>query len=256
MATRLAEISRQSDDTGRLTIVRSWHTDTEDEIDDVLAANLTYKGLTRSPAYTAETWNSDTIEAGFRVDLTFEGVDKKNGRNRPEDAKWNYAPSFEKEPIEKFKGIDFLVENYGGNEDEKTGRITFDRQIEKSKIEEFVVKRSGHWYGGDRESSELVTNPAFGLNESGFLVMLATVSCRYNTSDPSVAQRGVGRVFTELPYNAPDYGIEDDRNFLKVPSQVEELEPVDGERWYAIEESFLVSDVGGWKPIVYRFINT
>lgn len=256
MAIRLADYQRDTDDTGRLSIVRSYHVDTEDEIDQVVLENATYKGLTRSPAYHSENWDEDDIGAGFRVDLSFEGVDKTVGRNSPAQAKWDYAPGFEKEPIEKFSGIDFLVENYEGKEDEKTGRITFERQIDKAKVDEFVVNRSGHWYGGKRESSEKVTNPAFGLSESGFLVMLGTVTCRYNTNDPSSLQRNVGRVFQDLPYNAPDYGIEDDRNFLKAPTQVTELEPVDGERWFAVEESYLVSGEGGWKPMVYRFINT
>lgn len=256
MAIRLADYQRDSDDTGRLVIMRSYHVDTEAEIDQVVLENATYNGLSRSPSYHSENIDPDTIEGGFRVDLSFEGVDKIAGRNSPEKAKWNYAPGFEKEPIEKFQGIDFLVENYAGKEDPKTGRISFDRQIEKSKVDEFVTSRSGHWYGGQRESSEMVTNPAFGLSESGFLVMLGTVTCRYNTNDSSGLQKGVGRVFQELPYNAPDYGIEDDRNFIKAPTQVDELEPVDGERWFSVEETYLVSAEGGWKPIIYRFINT
>lgn len=255
MAVRLADYSRDRDDTGRLTITRSWHVDTEEEIDQVVADNPTYNGLGLKDDH-AETWDPDTIEGGFRVDLRYEGVDSENGRIDPEDAKWNFDPAFEKEPVEKHHSVSYLIENYDGKEDPKTGRVTFPRLISRQKAlsEGAEFSRSAHWYEPGGESSEEVDNPLYGLNESGYIVMLGSASCRYNTTDPSQAQRGVGRLFDELPYNAPDYGIEDDRNWLKAPAQVEELEPVDGERWFAVTEIYLLSEIGGWPPAVYKLI--
>jgi hypothetical protein len=256
MSVRLAPTSVSSSDTGRLRIVRSWHVDTEDEIFDVVADNVSYRGLTRSPAYTAETWENDTIECGYRVELTFEGVDLTNGRLTPEYAKWDFDPSFEKEPIEKHPAIAFIIENYKGSVG-ADGRVVFPEKIERNRALGFSESLT-HWQGGGKGNTTtyLVDNPLYGLNESGYLELGGVATARYNTTDPAQANRGIARIFDDLPHNAPDYGVEDGRNWLKAPSRINELEPVDGDRWYAVEEIYLLSVEGGWPPAVYKLIST
>jgi hypothetical protein len=66
----------------------------------------------------------------------------------------------------------------------------------------------------------------------------------------------VGTVYEDLPGNAPDYGVDGDRNWLKAPPQIDEIaESEDGERWYDITHSFLLSEKGGWPEEIYEFID-
>ena len=255
MSVRLATTRVSTDDTGRIRIQRSWHVDTEDEIFDIVGTERSYRGLSRSPAYNAENWDADTITGGYRVDLTFEGVDLDNGRNAPDDALWNFQPAFEKEPIEKHPAIDQLIDFYDGQIDPETKRVTVPEAYYRGANAQ-GPSQSNHWQatGNNRGAANLEKNPLYGMDESGYLAMSGVATCRYNTTNPGQAMARIGQVFETLPYNAPDYEVED-RNWLKAPPGIDELEPVEGQRWFAVEERFMLSEKGGWPETVYDFID-
>jgi hypothetical protein len=106
-----------------------------------------------------------------------------------------------------------------------------------------------------KDADGKIKNPLYGFNESGFITMGGIASARYVTSDITSAMRGVGKVFNRLPGNAPDYGIEDDRNFIKMPPSINEVaREENGGRWHEIQHQFMLSDIGGWPAGVYKFI--
>lgn len=252
---RLAEFQLSGTRESGNKITRYWHVDTEDEIFECIAANPSYRGYVATGEISANNLSPDTIEAGFEVAITFGLI------NLPEDdeedeyggelAKWDFEPAFQQTAIEKNPYINELIENYGGEEDSQTHRVTFVRFLTELPRDD---KRGvlGKIY---KDAGGKIKNPLYGFNESGYITMGGIATARFMTSDPRSAMRAVGRVFRQLPANAPDYGLEDDRNWIKMPPRISEAAMEEnGRRWYDLTHQFMLSDKGGWPPAVYKFI--
>lgn len=253
MAIRLATFTRDTSDDGKLRYVRSWHVDTEAEIEEVVAANRSYNGVGALTDH-AENWDPDTIEGGFRVDITFEGQ-TLNGPNSPERGRWSFRPSFEKEPIEKHPAIQQLIEFYDGQVDPETQRVTFPEVYWRGRNAE-GPSRSNHWQatGNNNGAAAPEKNPLYGMDESGYLALTGTATVRYTTNAIASALERVGEVYESLPYNAPSAFEMDGRDWLKAPPAIEELGSGDDGPTYSVEETYLLSEKGGWPPTVYDFI--
>lgn len=250
---RLADISIQGSEAGYVRIVKSYHVDTEDEVFQAVASNTTYRGFRATGDFSAQNVEADTIAAGFYVDITFGTIEIEGDESDEYGgtaAKWDFNPSFEKEPIEKHPQIAVLIEDYDGQEDPDTRRVTFPRTLDRLPSND----RRGLLPKNIRDGEE-IKNPAYGFSESGYIVMGGVASARFTTSSTSTVLSGVGKVFKSLPSNAPDYGVEDDRDWIKMPPRVSEVaEDESGVRYYEVEHSFMLSQPGGWPAGVYKFI--
>lgn len=252
---RLADYQMSGSPESGTKITRFWHVDSEAEIGECITQNQSYNGFISLREPTARAWSPDTIEAGFEVSITFGTIDttfpdddQEYGGDR---AKWGFEPSFQQTAIEKHPEINFLIDNYGGEEDPQTHRVTFKRFLPELP-REGARGLLGKNYKDDKGN---IKNPAYGFNESGFITLGGVAQAAYTTAHLSTAMRGVGKVFRQLPGNAPDYGVEDDRNWIKMPPSINEVaREEDGRRWYEMRHQFMLSDVGGWPPGVYKFI--
>ncbi|MEO0415603.1 MAG: hypothetical protein AAF226_11690 [Verrucomicrobiota bacterium] len=269
MAIRLAEttgggtLGSQPDHN----VTRSWWVDTEDEIFTVIAQETHYRDLPQA-SYDFSTVSDKTLCAGYKVDITFQGetVDG-NGDDEEtaeqdqtlEDAIWSFRPAFEKEPIEKHKDIKEFIETYDGQEDVKTRRVTFPRILSKQ------PENDRRGLVGEKDKDGNLKNPLFGYSESGYMVMGGVATAVYQTYRTETALLGIGTVFKTLPANAPDFGVGPDRDWIKMPPTITEVEaltqtrtgifigPRETERrLYEIEHSFMLSGKGGWEPAVYE----
>lgn len=241
---------------GGTKITKKWHVDTEDEIYQCVLENTSYRGFAATGDWGSDNWEPDTIDAGFEVWIAFgyvdvDGPDVSDDEYGADKAKWNFDPAFQQTAAEKHPEINFLIANYGGQEDPQTHRVTFTRLLK-----ELPRDNARGLLGKNYKDAEgNIKNPLYGLNESGYITMGGIASARFVTSSLSSAMRGVGRVFKRLPGNAPDFGLEDDRDFIKMPPSISEIaKGIDGTRWYEIVHQFMLSDIGGWPPGVYKFI--
>jgi hypothetical protein len=206
---------------------------------------------------TADNWDADTIEAGFRVEITYEGKsDVVNGPNAPERAKWSFRPSFEKEPIEKHPAFQTLKEFYQGQVDPETQRVTFPEVYWRG-TNSAAPTRSNHWQATNNNNGSAApeANPLYGIDESGYLALTGTATCRYTTNSLSSALEKIGEILESLPYNAPSNFEMEGRDWLKAPPEIEELGTTEGGADYAVVETFLLSEKGGWPPTVYDYID-
>jgi hypothetical protein len=256
MPARLANLQYDRDPkTGRVRIVRSWHVDTEDEIEAAPDAFVMGYGFTGE--LKAANWDPQDISQGFQVDAVYEGValGYKQGIDK---ARWSFRPAFEKEPIEKLPQIGYLIQNYGGQEDPETHRVVFRRTLPRSGGQAAGSTSNAGLLqnGGQGAAGDEVPNPLYGLNESGWLSMSGYAVAKFITDDPSQLE-GVGEIVDTLPGNAPDFGVGEDRNWLKAPPVIDEIPQAedDGERLFDVELHLLLSPKGGWPPAVYRFID-
>lgn len=253
---RLADYQMSGNRESGSKITRYWHVDTEDEIFECLAANGSYRGYLWNGEHNVRAWDPDTLEAGFEVSMTFGSVeanpDKDDGQEYGgELAKWGLEPTFQQTAIEKHPEINFLIENYAGGVDNQTQRVTFQRFLRELPRED-ARGLLGKNYKDDQGN---IKNPAYGFNESGYITMGGIATARYVTSDISTAMVAVGKIFRRLPGNAPDFGVDDERNWIKMPPSIQEAAREEsGARWYEIQHQFMLSEVGGWPPGVYKFI--
>lgn len=254
MAIRLAHYQRNVADDGRKSVTRAYHVDTEDEIDQCVVEFDVVGGM-QAVTHSANNWDADTIEGGYRVEINYEGM-SGTGPNSPEKGKWSFLPSFEKEPIEKHPAIDQLVDYYDGSIDPETKRITFP-EIYYASATGAGPSRSNHWKGTGSagNSFDAQKNPLYGMDESGYLAFGGVANCRYTTNSVQSAMSRIGEVFERLPYSAPaGYEVEG-RNWLKAPPRIEELGKTDGDANFSVEEVYMLSEKGGWPPAVYDFID-
>lgn len=253
---RLADFQLSGERETGAKITRRWHVDTEDEIFECILVNTAYRGMLATGKITANVLTPDTIEAGFEVSIEFGSVEGFGPENDGQEyggeaAKWEFEPAFQQTAIEKNPDINELIENFAGEEDPQTHRVTFRRTLTELPRED----SRGLLGKAARDSNGDILNPLFGFNESGYITMGGVATARYLTSDVGTAMSAVGRVFQRLPGNAPDYGIEDDRNWIKMPPRiVETAREEGGARWYELTHQFMMSDKGGWPPGVYKFI--
>lgn len=252
---RLAEFQLQGTRDSGNKITRYWHVDTEDEIFECIASNTSYRGYSATGDISANNLSPDTIEAGFEVAITFGSIEgqgpDEGDEYGGETAKWDFEPTFQQTAIEKNPDINELITNFGGEEDPQTHRVTFRRLLTELPRDD---KRGvlGKIYKDDEGN---IKNPLFGFNESGYITMGGIATARFLTSNTRSAMRAVGRVFKQLPGNAPDYGLEDDRDWIKMPPRISEVAREEsGQRWYDLAHQFMMSDKGGWPPAVYKFI--
>jgi hypothetical protein len=255
MSIRLAHYNRTRGDDGRKVITRAFHVDTEAEIEQCVDENYIVGGM-QSTSDTASNWDPDTIEGGYRVEITYEGRDNTQyAPNVPERGRWSFRPSFEKEPMEKHPKIDVLVDYYDGEIDPESKRVTFPETFFRS-ANTTGPGKSNHWQGGNTGGSgNLEKNPLYGMDESGYLALTGVATCRYTTNSLSSATSRVGEIFERLPYSAPnDFNMEG-RNWLKAPPVIEELGQTDGDASFSVEEVYMLSEKGGWPPTVYDFID-
>jgi len=255
MSIRLATFNRDTSEDGRRRVTRAWHCDLESEIDGVVSDHRFYAGLS-AITDRASNWDPDTIESGFRVEINYEGTDTTQyAPNVPERGRWSFRPSFEKEPMEKHPAIQRLIEFYDGEIDPETKRVSFPETFYRSDSGE-APGRSNHWQAGNTSgSSTLQENPLYGLSESGYLALTGIATVRYTTNGLSSALERLGEIYESLPYNAPGAFEIDGRNWLKAPPTIDELGKTDGEDSYAVEETYLLSERGGWPAAVYDFID-
>lgn len=253
MSVRMATFIYERDPaTGRVKIVRSFHVDTEDEIE--AAGDATALGYFATGEVRAGNWDPQDITQGFQVDVHYEGLSLAY-RDGVEKALWRFHPHWEKEPIEKHPRISYLIENYGGQEDPETNRITFIRKLSRSSTKTVGTDNSSKGLYQQETTTTEVANPAYGLNESGWLSMQGIAIARF-TSSSAAHLDGVGEVVDALPGNAPDFGTDEDRNWIKAPPIVEEIPQPAGEpRLFEIELQYMLSPKGGWPPAVYNFID-
>lgn len=237
-------------------IVKRWHVDTEDEVFQVLAENPVYRGMLSTGEWDFQTLEPDTIEAGFEVSIIYGSIEMHGPEGDGQEyggeaAKWDFEPAFQSTAPEKHPDIDELIANYGGEEDPQTHRVYFRRILTELPRED----SRGLLGKVNKDSEGNIKNPLYGLNESGYITMSGIATAKYLTSDLSTAMIAVGRVFKNLPGNAPDYGIDDDRNWIKMPPRMSEVAREEGgTRWYEIMHQFMMSDIGGFPPGVYKFI--
>lgn len=253
MATRLATLNYSRDPkTGRVRVIKSFHVDTEDEIES--AGDATAMGYRPTGEINARNWDPQDIDQGLQVDVHYEGLSADYGEG-VEAAKWSFRPHWEKEPIEKHPKISYLIDNYGGTEDPETKRITFTRKLSRSSTKTVGTDNSSKGLYQQETTTKEVDNPAYGLNESGWLSMQGIAVARFTDSSASHLE-GVGEIVDALPGNAPDFGIDEDRNWIKAPPIVDEIPQPAGEpRLFEIELQYMLSPKGGWPPAVYNFID-
>lgn len=250
MAIRLATLRYERSVTGRVRLVRSWHVDTEEEIE--AAAESTALGYLATGEIQAGNWDPQDINQGFQVDAYYEGL-SAGYADGAERAVWAFRSGFEKEPIEKHPFIGYLIENYGGQEDPESGRVTFARKLTRSNTTQTESLLYAGLYDTQVTQDER-PNPLYGLNESGWLSMSGVAVARFVTDDPGQLG-GVGEIIDALPGNAPDFDIDPDRNWIKAPPVIDEIPQPDGQRrLYEVELQYLLSPKGGWPEAVYRFI--
>ncbi len=254
---QLARTRLQGSREGGEVWERSWHADTEDEIEQCILAHPTYRGYLSTGDYDADNWEPDTVEAGYIVTIRYGSVSwEQHGPESGEDyggeaARWSLEPAFQQTAIEKHPEISSLIENYGGEEDPTTYRVTFKRLLPELPREDMRGLLGKNY----RDADGNIKNPLYGFNESGYITMGGIASARYVASDVSTAASGIGRVFARLPGRAPDYGIDDNRNWIKMPPSISEVAREEsGRRWHEIVHQFMLSDLGGWPPAVYKFI--
>lgn len=256
MSIKLADLQISGNRDSGAKITRYWHVDTEDEIFECVMANLVYRGFSSTGDWSARAWSPDTIEAGFEVSITYGSVEVNGPDNDGQEyggteAVWDFDPSFAQTAIEKHPDIDELIANYGGEEDPQTHRVYFQRLLKELPRDD----SRGVLGKAQRTDDGQYKNPLYGFNESGFITMSGVATARYVTSDISSAMAAVGRVFKRLPGNAPDYNLDDDRDFIKMPPRIVEVAREEGgRRWYDLTHQFMLSDKGGWPPGVYKFI--
>lgn len=237
-------------------ISRVWYVDTEDEVFQCVRDNLSYRGFAFTGDWDFNTRDPNTLEAGFEVAITYGWVnadddDVSEDEYGADKAKWDFEPTFQQTAAEKHPEINLLIDEYGGEEDPQTHRVTFTRLL-KELPRDNARGLLGKNY---KDASGQIKNPLYGFDQSGYITMGGIASARFITSNLSSAMRGVGKVFKRLPGNAPDYGLEDDRDFIKMPPSINEIaKEIDGNRWYEIVHQFMLSDIGGWPPGVYKFI--
>jgi hypothetical protein len=260
---RLADMDMSGDRESGSKIIRKWHVDTEDEIFLCLAQNSVYRGAMATGKHSARVWDPDTIESGFEVSIEFgsiEGIEvgfdgDQGSEYGGREAKWSFEPSFQQTAIEKHPDINELIENYGGEEDPQTHRVTFRRILQSADFVGPVRDARGLLGKNSRDSDGNLLNPLFGFNESGYITMTGIASARFLTSNVSNVLADVGTIFEQLPENAPDFGVASDRNWLKMPPSVNEAaREEDGSIWYEVQAQFMLSEKGGWPPAVYKFI--
>lgn len=258
---QLADTSGSGSSGGGSKITKVWYVDTEDEVFVCLAENPTYRGFLRLPGeWDFRTRDPNTIEAGFEVAITYGFVDPEDDDVSDEEygadkAKWGFDPAFQQTAIEKNPEINVLIEDYGGFEDPQTHRVTFRRILQKSNEQGPLRDRRGLLGKNSQDSEGNTLNPLFGFNESGYISMSGIATARYLTSDVSRTLVGVGTVFQELPGSAPDLGLGDDRNWLKMPASVaESAREENGKIWYEVVDQFMLSEKGGWPEAVYKLI--
>lgn len=252
MAIRLATLSYdQEKKTGHVRLIRSFHVDSADEIESVIEPSV--MGYFATGEIRATNWDPQDVSQGFQVDVSYEGA-AKDVTTGIDDALWQFRPQFEKEPIEKHPHIDYLIENYGGQEDPETKRITFVRKLSRTTTSQVGSALYAGLHVTETNTTER-DNPLYGLQESGWLSMSGIATAKFLTDDPAQLG-GVGQIIDELPGNAPDYGIDEDRNWLKAPPLIDEIaQPAGEQRLHSVELQFLLSPKGGWPPAVYRFID-
>lgn len=259
MATRLANLDINQEKTGKVTIIKSWHVDTPAEVFSVIEA--TYLGYYRTGEVRARNWDANDLGQGLQVDVTFSGF---NGEDTSfdqavEDAVWRLTPTFAREPMEKHPRILELARDFAGEEDPDTGRIRFPRLLPDNTpgADAFRGLLGDGLIGTafDIADEELRKNPLYGMDESGWLSLQGQASRRYLTTDVSQVMRGIGQILAELPSGAPEFELEGDRNWLKMPPDVEEVVRENaGRRVYQVDEGYLLSPIGGWPEAVYEFI--
>lgn len=255
MAIRLANFTFNRDPkTGRVKIVRSWHVDEETEIEE--APDVSVMGYFWTGELNASNWDPNDITQGFQVDAIYEGL-AANYTDGIEKAKWSFNPGFEKEPIEKHPDILYLIENYGGQEDADTGRVTFTKTLSREVTREGILSAGLFGFSTQQvTSTQERANPLYGLNESGWLSMYGTATAKFISTEADHLDK-IGQIVEELPGNPPDFGIDADRNWLKVPPLIEEIPQSEdaSERLFDITLNYLLSAKGGWPPAVYQFID-
>lgn len=255
MAIKLANHQYSRDpQTGRVKIVRSWHVDTEDEIEDAPEAFV--MGYAFTGELNASNWDPQDVSQGYQVDAHYEGLADKDPRG-VEAAKWSFRPAFEKEPIEKHPRIQYLIDNYGGEEDPETHRVVFKRTLSRETSREAIT--AAGLFGasfGTQTSTEERPNPLYGLDESGWLSMSGYAVAKFVTDDPAQLD-GVGEIVESLPGNAPDFGVGEGRDWIKAPPVIDEIPRADetARRLFDVELHFLLSPKGGWPAAVYKFID-
>lgn len=254
---RLARLRMQGSRESGQIWERSWHVDSEDEIDDCLRANWSYRGFRAMGEYDVDNWEPDDASAGFIVTIRYGRVVEdmhgpEGGEYGGDEALWSLDAGFERKAIESHPKINELIQDYGGEEDPTTHRVTFRRILQDAGP---MRDRRGLLGQAERTEEGDWKNPLYGIQESGYLVMGGAALCRYKTADVSDLMQDVGKVFKTLPGAAPDFGVGDDRDWIKMPPVASPVaEEENGRRWYEVEHRFMLSDIGGWPPGVYEFI--
>lgn len=234
-------------------IIKSWFCDTEAEVYATIVAERFYNGW-KQKSYNFQTRTPETLEDGFQLDIRFvgkvESADDEAANDDLDNAIWDFRPAFEKEPIESHWDIDNLVAIYNGTVDPKTKRVYFSPKVSAAA----ALFDTRGLLGAVREPGDL-PNPLYGISESGWISMSGLATARITTTDTSEMLAGLGEVISDLPGNAPDYGVPEDRDWLKAPPEANEIGVrEDGTRLHQITYNYMLSPKGGWPPGVYEFI--
>jgi len=254
---RLADMQMSGTREAGSKITRYWHVETEEEIFECLLTNAVYRGMQTTGEHSVRAWDPDTIDAGFEVAITYGSVEGYGPERDENDeyggtiAKWDFEPAFQQTAPEKHPDINELIANYGGEEDPQTHRVTFRRLLTELPRDD----SRGLLGKAAKDSNGQILNPLYGFNESGYITMSGIATASFLTSNISTAMMGVGRVFPRLPGNAPDYNVDDERNWIKMPPRINEAARDEGGlRYYNLVHQFMLSDIGGFPPGVYKFI--
>ncbi len=229
MAHKIATISGGRDENGIITITQPWWCDTLEEC-------FTVGGP--SPLGLAEksrsfgVWDPDSINGGFQVGITYEGLDTEFPEKDSET--FDLDDEFSEQPIEKFHDLEMLQEKYGAEMQDIDGekKLIFPPSMPSGQ------SSGGGGFGKGEEASgeknKLFGQKTFPQYES---VWVHTYSRK---SMPRDLLSRVGRVVTKPPGNPP---TPKDRDWFIMAPVVQVFK---GQRGVRIVDKYKLSPPGGW----------
>lgn len=239
MAHVLADVQYSRDQRGLVTIVVPWWCGSFPEIGFVGTTNVP-AGL-EEVSRGARSWESETNVMGFRVDITYEGIETDGSVPEEKRVTYEYDSQFSEEAIESHPRLEEIMETYEGYED-SGGKVRFPRFWSATG---FGVGLAGVEAGltpdvaGRAANTE--KNPMFGRSTYPEFAAVFRET-RIAERVPQDLLEDVGTVVKDLPENFP---TPDNKDWLILTPIVRQR----GSSWEIVKEK-LLSPRGGWPALL------
>ena len=229
MATnyRQARVQSTKDEVTQIkTYTVIWWVADDSLIDTIGAAS--YGGVPLK-SRKSDNWDANTVDAGFQVDLFYEGQSADDEGKAGES--WDLSDSsFREIPVEEHPGIDELLETYGG--------VIIDGKV--NWIDNFEFADDLNLGLSDTDAQGRTRHPFFG--QKTIMVWHGVARRTYYASDINSAYEGVATIFDQLPGEGPRIDFQYGENWIKRMPKPRQS----GDGWEVTEEYWL-SKPGGWK---------